>query len=148
MYERNKITKEGGAKACYGVSHTSSLLLSFLTPSRPVMSTGCGFSSSYNYSQFTPNPVRTAATTSTVTITTSLASMSAPQGGRINSLGTGPTTMYPATMPGQPFNFSQHDWPRLPSTMGLYSTMVSSITTTPAQGATSRVESVPPYMIL
>ena len=108
--------------------------------------------SSNHYSQFTSNPVPTAATTSTVTLTTSSASVSAqkweqhyklwvpaPQGGRINLLGTGPTTMHPAAMPGSPFNFFQHDWPRLPTSTGLYSTTVSSITTTSAQGATKAI---------
>ena len=42
-------------------------------------------------------------------------------------------------MPGQYFNFSQHDWPCLPLTTGLYSTTVSSITTTSAQGATKAI---------
>ena len=47
--------------------------------------------------------------------------------------------MHPAAMPGSPFNFFQHDWPRLPTSTGLYSTTVSSITTTPAQGATKAI---------
>ena len=96
--------------------------------------------------------VPTAATTSTVTITTSPATMNtkqweqhyklwvpAPQGERRDPLGNGPATVLPATLPGQPFNFSQHDWPRLPLTTGLYSTTVSSITTTSAQGATKAI---------
>ena len=76
------------------------------------MSMGCGFSSSNNYSQFTPNPVPTAATTSTVTITTSPATMNtkqweqhhklwkpAPQGWRHDLLENGPATMLPDTLP-------------------------------------------------
>ena len=151
-FERGWKTKVRNDHAGHEAHNTSPLLLTSFTPSRPVMFTGGGFFSSNNYSQFTPNPVPTAATTYTVTITTSPASVSAqkweqhyklwvpaPQGGRINLLGTGPTTMHPAAMPGSPFNFFQHDWPRLPTTMGLYSTTVSSITTTPAQGATKAI---------
>ena len=41
--------------------------------------------------------------------------------------------MHPAAVPGPPFDFVQHDWPRLPSTT------VSSVPTTPAPGAAMAV---------
>ena len=85
-FERGWTTKVRNDHAGHEAHNTSPLLLTSFTPSRPVMSTGGGFFSSNNYSQFTPNPVPTAATTYTVTIITSPASVSAQKWERpINS---------------------------------------------------------------
>ena len=118
-YKRDNRTKVGREKASYEVYNTSPLTLTSLTSGRPVMSTVCGLLGSRNGCQFTPYPVPTAATTSTVTITTSPVSTTnqkweqhyklwvpAPQGGRRDPLGNGPATIQTATLPGQPFNFS------------------------------------------
>merc|ERR1711888_330103 len=100
-------------QAGHEANTTSLLSLTPSMPSRPLMSTGGGFLSPLQYSRFTPSQVPSDTTTSTVTLTTSSASVSAqkweqhyklwvpaPQGGRINLSDTGPTTMNPAAVPG------------------------------------------------
>ena len=108
----------------YEVGHevlgNSLLSLTSSASSRPIMSTGVGVLSTYSCSQFTPSPVLTDNTTSTVTITTSSASVSAPkweqhyklrvpapQGGRFNLSGpqldfSHPTDSLPASTTSSP----------------------------------------------
>merc|ERR1711895_54323 len=82
------------------IQGNSLLSLTSSASSRPIMSTGGGVLSTTSCSQFTPNPVLTDTTMSTVTVTTSSVSVSAPkweqhyklrvpapQGGRFNFSG-------------------------------------------------------------
>merc|ERR1711867_104116 len=113
----------------YEVGHevqgNSLLSLTSSASSRPIMSTGVGVLSTYSCSQFTPSPVLTDITTSTVTITTSSASVSAPkweqhyklrvpapQGGRFNFSGpqldfSQPADSLPMSTTSSPGSFYQ-----------------------------------------
>ena len=91
-----------------------------------ILPPGCGLLGSMIRSQLTSNPVITAPTASTVTVTTSPVSLTtqkwehyklrvpAPQVGRIDPMRIGSTVTQP-TMSGQPIILSQHAWPSLPA---------------------------------
>ena len=102
-----------------------------------------------NNDQFTPNPVTTAATAPTVTVTTSPVSMTtqkweqhyklwvpAPQVGQISTMGIGQIATQPAAVTGQPITSSQQTWPSLPVTLGTTSITATSIPTLCARAAT------------
>ena len=97
------VTSKAGHEA-----HGDSLLsLPRSASSRPIMSTGVGVLSTTSCSQFTPSPVLTATTTSTVTFTTPSASVSAPQWGHHYTLQVPPPQGGRFSLPGPQLDFSQ-----------------------------------------
>ena len=86
---------------CLGMLYKTHSMKRNIKFSGPVLATGVGLLGSMKSYQFTPYPVTTAATASTVPVTTSPVSLT--------------TQEWEPTISGQPLVLSKHDWPSLPA---------------------------------